>query len=1005
MKHLGIRILRFNLSDSHYEVAVCLYHFGVIYEEEKSYANALDHYLEALHIFQLVNIHNSMVACTLHSVGIIYYQLQDYTRTVDYLQKSITMKLNHFGIDHETTAESQHFLGEVFCKIKNIDSSIKYLNLALNTRMQKYGKASVPVCKTMLALGKSYIQHHDTHQAIDCLESAYALTKITEDCNGNDFLDIQILLGQVYEECGHYCEATRHYSEALLNATGNNISYLLYLIATCEWRNEDYESSRVYLQKAIVINAASYESESGETSKILKKCGEVEQHAKNYKEAITYYEKALLIERKSNKNQSSIYNLVHMLGGCHSLIGSNDKALVYFSESVNRRTLSHGINHPIVHQAKIDVANALVSMGKASDALKLLSEILSECYISSDDNLANNSYIFNLNLAEIHKCQGEIYLTQKKAENALEELMISISILDKYLLDFKDHGTVNTCTRNSLDTQGIVLQKLVATYESVIIIFESRNTESKEKIELYGKLCDAYIQLSNYSKALPWYEKTLAAQEVLGEHELSVSATLHNLGNCYSNIGMITHAVNRYERSLKISVRLLGDEHESVVDTMYSLARSLSLNSKFDISLAIYRKVLNERKRTLGEDSHEVAMCYQAMGTTLALQGQYDKGLEACYEGLRLIRKNHREKDPIMFESFLCMGQIYSESRQYEKALLHYTKAIQCLEANTTQCLLEIGIIYETRGELSRSREYFTQSILAVQKKIGLPHSFIGDDANNVMNKTLLKFLTDLSKDQGQLLDFADNTYLYGILLDKHSCGSLAVIVFDFVLVLLSDMLEPTTLRFGDLFHQKGLSLARSGQYRQAVPTLSKALEIRRNLLDSNCSRIHDTSKILAECHSQLGNIDEAMTLFPERKQNKLLPLTSEPDEDIESDALLNKGHIYYSKLEFSKALEYYSVYLCITKRVHGSIHDRYGEGIHKLGEVFFGMGNDKKALINFELAIGIFEKNDSSLIYDTLLSMVRTLLLKRITSVCCHIDNSTYLCTLGPGSSLLQKQ
>merc|ERR1719469_35297 len=107
---------------------------------------------------------------------------------------------------------------------------------------------------------------------------------------------------------------------------------------------------------------------------------------------------------------------------------------------------------------------------------------------------------------------------------------------------------------------------------------------------------------------------------------------------------------------------------------MYSLARSYSSISKFEVSLAFYRRVLNERKRTLGEDSSEVAICYQAMGTTLALQGQYDKGLEVCYKGLRLIKKNHKENDPIMVESFSCMGQIYSERRQYEKALLHYTK-------------------------------------------------------------------------------------------------------------------------------------------------------------------------------------------------------------------------------------------------------------------------------------------------------------------------------------------
>ena len=60
-----------------------------------------------------------------------------------------------------------------------------------------------------------------------------------------------------------------------------------------------------------------------------------------------------------------------MIGLCHFSIGDHDSALEYFSESVHRRIFSHGINHPIVHQAKIDVAHVLTSKERVDDALEL----------------------------------------------------------------------------------------------------------------------------------------------------------------------------------------------------------------------------------------------------------------------------------------------------------------------------------------------------------------------------------------------------------------------------------------------------------------------------------------------------------------------------------------------------------------------------------------------------------------------------------------------------------
>ena len=93
--------------------------------------------------------------------------------------------------------------------------------------------------------------------------------------NNIEFKDIQALLGQVYEGCGYYFEAARHYDEALLSANEDDVCHLLCLIAICKCKSQDFESSRVYLQKAITTYIDRNDAEGAELAEIYQKCGTV----------------------------------------------------------------------------------------------------------------------------------------------------------------------------------------------------------------------------------------------------------------------------------------------------------------------------------------------------------------------------------------------------------------------------------------------------------------------------------------------------------------------------------------------------------------------------------------------------------------------------------------------------------------------------------------------------------------------------------------------------------
>ena len=139
---------------------------------------------------------------------------------------------------------------------------------------------------------------------------------------------------------------------------------------------------------------------------------------------------------------------------------------------------------------------------------------------------------------------------------------------------------------------------------------------------------------------------------------------------------------------------------------------------------------------------------------------------------------------------------------------------------------------------------------------------------------------------------------------------------------------------------------------------------------------IQETCQVLAKCHSELDNTEEAMALLPDLQSDKI-QLKSISGEQSALDTILNKGKLYHEKREFSKSLEQYKLYLRI---VQGNSHTQCGEVMYELGRVFFDMGDYTRSFFSYQRALQIFEEDKSPLICDTLLSMVRIIILVNFT-------------------------
>ena len=75
-----------------------------------------------------------------------------------------------------------------------------------------------------------------------------------------------------------------------------------------------------------------------------------------------------------------------------------------------------------------------------------------------------------------------------------------------------------------------------------------------------------YVSQGEYTKALEWYQRALAAKEKsLGMDHPSTLDTVNNMANEYVSQGEYTKALELYQRALAGKEKLLGMDHTSTL--------------------------------------------------------------------------------------------------------------------------------------------------------------------------------------------------------------------------------------------------------------------------------------------------------------------------------------------------------------------------------------------------------------------------------------------------------
>ena len=265
------------------------------------------------------------------------------------------------------------------------------------------------------------------------------------------------------------------------------------------------------------------------------------------------------------------------------------------------------------------------------------------------------------------------------------------------------------------------------------IFFASRALElaqtSEDKLqeaEAYHKLGGAYYFLSDYSKALENYKKSLLIREELSDNK-GVANISNNIGMIFQELGIYDKALDNYMLALQFYETSRDERRIAVV--LNNIGAVYGDLKNYDKALLSYMHSLEIKQKL--DDKSGIASTLHNIGRAYHNLEEHDKALE--YYERSVILKKELDNQYSLAMTLNNIGKVYSDISKYDKALSYFGEALKIEEvlrdkfgeANT---LNNIGEAYLELDELVKSENYIQKALkiaLAIDAKYIIEASYL----------------------------------------------------------------------------------------------------------------------------------------------------------------------------------------------------------------------------------------------------------------------------------------
>jgi len=532
---LLIKLAKFDKAEALYEIllkqttdqkvkANIFHQLGLINDNQGEYSKALEYCEKSLEIYKkTLPANHPDLATSYNNIGSVYDHMGEYSKALEYYEKSLEIRKKTLPANHRLLATSYNNIGNVYDSMGEYSKALESYGKSLEIE-----KKSLPANHPLFAtsynnIGNVYDRMGEYSKALEYYEKSLEIRKKTLSTNHPDVAASYNNIGLVYDHIGEYSKALEYFEKSLeiykktLPANHPHLAASYNNIGNVYDRMGEYSKALEYYEKSLEIRKKTLPANHPDLATSCNNIGLVYDHIGEYSKALEYFEKSLEIYKKTlPANHPSLATSYNNIGLVYNSMSEYSKALEYYEKSLEIRKKTLPANHPSLATSYNNIGLVYNSMGEYSKALESYEKSLE---IEKKTLPANHP-----SLATSYNNIGLVYNSMGEYSKALEYFEKSLEVWKKTL-------PVN--------------HPLFATS--------------------YNNIGSVYNSMDEYSKALEYYEKSLEIRKkTLPANHPDVAASYNNIACVYTKKTDYKKALDYFDRALVIWQRSLPSNHPNI---------------------------------------------------------------------------------------------------------------------------------------------------------------------------------------------------------------------------------------------------------------------------------------------------------------------------------------------------------------------------------------------------------------------------------------------------------
>ena len=317
-----------------------------------------------------------------------------------------------------------------------------------------------------------------------------------------------------------------------------------------------------------------------------------------------------------------------------------------------------------------------------------------------------------------------------KCERFLSQVQICAELIEHWGFDFNE-------TARLLNQAGFYL-KLRARYSQAELLYEQALAIRKKVLgennldigQSLHNLAELYHDQARYNEAEPLYKQALSIREKgQGPEHPDIAQNINNLARLFQAKGHYSKAEPLYKQALAMRIKLLGNEHPDVAQSLNNLAEFYRIQKHYSKAKPLYERAISIREKVLGMDHPDVAICLNNLALLYYGQSKYRQAESYYKQALSIMEGALGEEHPDVAISLnnlavLCDQQGKSSEAEslYKRALAISQKTLGKEHPNVATSLSNLALLYFDKGRYDEAEPLYKQALSIQERTLGQDH-------------------------------------------------------------------------------------------------------------------------------------------------------------------------------------------------------------------------------------------------------------------------------------------